>query len=50
MNQLLQAASLDHWLQSWEKISRLFARVASVNLDRKQAWTTAWLVLGSPAR
>lgn len=50
MNQLLQAASLDHWLQSWEKVSRLFARVASVNLDRKQAWATAWLVLASPAR
>lgn len=47
MARLLGAASLDHWLQSWEKISRLFARVASANLDRKQAWATAWLVLAS---
>lgn len=50
MNRLQGAASLDHWLQSWEKISRLFARVASANLDRKQAWATAWLVLAAPGR
>ncbi|WP_374653007.1 DNA polymerase III subunit delta' [Dongia sp.] len=47
MERLKGAASLDHWLQSWEKVSRLFARVASANLDRKQAWATAWLVLAS---
>lgn len=50
MTRLRGAASLDHWLQSWEKISRLFARVASANLDRKQAWATAWLVLAAPGR
>jgi DNA polymerase-3 subunit delta' len=50
MSRLKGAASLDHWLQSWEKISRLFARVASANLDRKQAWATAWLVLAAPGR
>jgi DNA polymerase-3 subunit delta' len=50
MQRLMGAASLDHWLQSWEKVSRLFARVASANLDRKQAWATAWLVLASPGR
>lgn len=47
IDRLSGAASLDHWLQSWEKIGRLFARVASANLDRKQAWVTAWLVLAS---
>ncbi len=47
MQRLRAAASLDHWLQSWEKVTRLFARVASANLDRKQAWTTAWLVLAA---
>ncbi|MBI2253801.1 MAG: DNA polymerase III subunit delta' [Proteobacteria bacterium] len=50
MRRLMGAASLDHWLQSWEKVTRLFARVASANLDRKQAWVTAWLVLASPGR
>lgn len=47
IDHLAAAASLDRWLQSWEKIGRLFARVASANLDRKQAWVTAWLVLAS---
>jgi DNA polymerase-3 subunit delta' len=47
MTRLRGSASLDHWLQSWEKVGRLFARVNSANLDRKQAWATAWLVLAS---
>lgn len=47
IDRLAGAASLDRWLQSWEKIGRLFARVASANLDRKQAWVTAWLVLAA---
>ncbi|TDQ81505.1 DNA polymerase III delta prime subunit [Dongia mobilis] len=47
IDRLAGSASLDRWLQSWEKIGRLFARVASANLDRKQAWVTAWLVLAS---
>ncbi len=50
MQRLRGTASLDHWLQSWEKVTRLFARVTSANLDRKQAWATAWLVLASPGR
>jgi DNA polymerase-3 subunit delta' len=41
----LQAAGLDRWLELWEKVERLFARVANVNLDRRQAWLTAWLAL-----
>ncbi|HVM86195.1 MAG TPA: DNA polymerase III subunit delta' [Candidatus Binatia bacterium] len=41
----LAAAGLDRWLELWEKVERLFARVLSVNLDRRQAWLTAWLAL-----
>ncbi|WP_459858900.1 DNA polymerase III subunit delta' [Dongia sp. agr-C8] len=41
----LGAAGLDRWLELWEKVERLFARVLSVNLDRRQAWLTAWLAL-----
>ena len=32
MQRLQQAASLDRWLDLWEKVNRLFARVASANL------------------
>jgi DNA polymerase-3 subunit delta' len=38
---LLGAASVDRWMQAWEKITRLFARADTINLDRKQ------VVLGS---
>jgi DNA polymerase-3 subunit delta' len=41
----LAAAGLDRWLELWEKVERLFARVLSVNLDRRQAWVTVWLAL-----
>src|SRR5262245_18461773 len=30
--------SLEQWLELWEKITRLFARVEPANLDRKQIW------------
>jgi len=39
------AASLDRWLELWEKVSRLFDRVQSVNLDRKQAWVAGFLAI-----
>lgn len=39
------AASLDRWLELWEKVSRLFDRVNSVNLDRKQAWLAGFLAI-----
>jgi DNA polymerase-3 subunit delta' len=35
--------SLEQWLELWEKIARLFARVDSANLDRKQVWVGAML-------
>lgn len=34
---------LEQWLELWEKITRLFARVESANLDRKQVWVGAML-------
>src|SRR5882724_1268875 len=34
---------LDQWLALWEKLTRLFARAESVNLDRKQVWIVAIL-------
>jgi DNA polymerase-3 subunit delta' len=39
------AASLDRWLELWDKVSRLFDRVRAVNLDRKQAWVAAFLAI-----
>jgi DNA polymerase III subunit delta' len=39
------AASLDRWLSVWEKVTRLFDRVRSVNLDRKQAWVAGFLAI-----
>jgi DNA polymerase-3 subunit delta' len=35
--------SLDQWLALWEKLSGLFARAESANLDRKQVWVGAML-------
>lgn len=44
------AASLDRWLALWEKVSRLFDRVQSVNLDRKQAWVAGFLAIEGTGR
>ena len=33
---LLELASLEHWLQVWEKTTRLFQQAVELNLDRKQ--------------
>ena len=45
MGRLLAAASLDRWLDLWEKTGSLFAKADAVNLDRKQALLTAFLAL-----
>lgn len=45
MGRLLAAASLDRWLELWEKTGSLFNRADAVNLDRKQALLTAFLAL-----
>ncbi|OAN44017.1 DNA polymerase III subunit delta' [Paramagnetospirillum marisnigri] len=50
MGRLLAAASLEHWLEVWEKISTLFARAEAVHLDRKQAVLGAFLAVERLAR
>jgi len=49
VQRLLSWHSLAHWLDLWEKISRLKARCESVNLDRKQVVVTAFLELEARA-
>ncbi len=43
-------ASLDRWLDLWDKVGALFRRVESANLDRKQVILTAMLSLREAAR
>jgi DNA polymerase-3 subunit delta' len=50
ISRLLAAASLDHWLEVWEKITTLFAKTESVHLDRKQAVLGAFLSVERLAR
>lgn len=50
MGRLLGAASLEQWLEVWEKVTSLFARTDAVNLDRKQAVITAFLAVERLAR
>jgi DNA polymerase-3 subunit delta' len=45
MSRLLASASLERWLELWEKVTALFARTDAVNLDRKQALITAFLAI-----
>jgi len=44
-DRLAGAASLDRWLEAWEKIGHLFARADAVNLDRKQVTLGAFFAL-----
>jgi DNA polymerase-3 subunit delta' len=44
------AASLDRWVDVWEKIAQLFARADAVNLDRKQVVLGSFLALEAAAR
>ena len=41
---------LESWLGVWDKVQSLFAKVDSVNLDRKQALLTAMLMVDRVAR
>ncbi|HEX4111203.1 MAG TPA: DNA polymerase III subunit delta' [Stellaceae bacterium] len=41
---------LDRWVEVWEKLSRLFALVDVVNLDRKQAMLNAFFALEEASR
>jgi DNA polymerase-3 subunit delta' len=49
LSRLVRPANLDQWLDLWEKISRLFAKTESTNLDRKQVWIGAMLEIGGLA-
>lgn len=50
MARLARAASLDRWLQVWEKARGLLARADSANLDRKQVVLTLFLDLQDAVR
>lgn len=47
---LLAAASLDRWIEAWEKVAHLLSRADAVNLDRKQTVLGSFLVLQSAMR
>jgi DNA polymerase-3 subunit delta' len=47
---LAPAASLDRWLEVWEKTSRLLARAESARLDRKQVLLNVFLEIESAVR
>lgn len=49
MSRLSASGSLDQWVELWEKLSRLFARAGSVNLDRKQVLLNAFFALARAA-
>jgi DNA polymerase-3 subunit delta' len=46
----LTAASLDRWMEAWEKIARLMSRSDAVNTDRKQTVLVSFLTLQSVMR
>jgi len=50
IDRLLAAASLEQWLEVWEKISLMFARAEAVHLDRKQILLGAFLTVERLAR
>jgi DNA polymerase-3 subunit delta' len=47
---LLAAASLDRWMEAWDKIAHLLSRSDAVNLDRKQTVLGSFLALQSAMR
>ena len=44
------AATLDRWLQVWDKITRLLARTGGANLDHKQVVLNVFLALEDTVR
>jgi len=48
LDRLANIQSLEHWIEVWEKVSRLFARADGSNLGRKQVVLNAFLTLESP--
>jgi DNA polymerase-3 subunit delta' len=49
-NRLLAAASLDRWMEAWEKVAHLLSRADAVNLDRKQTVLGSFLALQTAMR
>lgn len=47
---LARGATLDRWLDVWERLGELFARAESVKLDRKQVVVDAVLTLSAAGR
>jgi DNA polymerase-3 subunit delta' len=47
---LLDAASLDRWMEAWEKVAHLLSRADAVNLDRKQTVLGSFLALQTAMR
>ena len=47
---LRASASLDRWMEAWEKVARLLSRTDAVNVDRKQAVLTSFLYLQTAMR
>ena len=47
---LRESASLDRWMEAWEKVARLLSRTDAVNVDRKQAVLNSFLYLQSAMR
>ncbi len=47
---LLAAASLDRWIEAWEKVAFLLSRSDAVNLDRKQSVLGSFLALQTAMR
>jgi len=47
---LLATASLDRWMEAWEKVAHLLSRADAVNLDRKQTVLGSFLALQSAMR
>jgi len=50
MRRLAARRGLDQWIDVWEKLTELFARAESVNLDRKQTVLNAFFALEEAAR
>jgi DNA polymerase-3 subunit delta' len=50
MRRLAARRGLDQWVDVWEKLTELFARAESVNLDRKQIVLNAFFALEEAAR
>jgi len=47
---LLAAASLDRWMEAWDKVAHLLSRADAVNLDRKQTVLGSFLEFQSAMR